>query len=99
MVRLFGDEMQSTIKSFSSDADFDAARIVAEKFSVSGVLVKPIGVAVLTALEEGEDGLPVSAYEKLAKVCHNKSPDHKHNVKAAKVLSIALFGSVIQPSK
>ena len=91
--------MQSTVKPFVSKADLDAARIVAEKFSVSGVLVKPIGVAVLTALEEGEEGLSESAYEKLAKLCHNQSPDHKRNVKLAKELSISLFGCVIEPAK
>jgi hypothetical protein len=91
--------MQSTVKPFASDADLEAARIVAEKFSKSGDLVKPIGVAVLTALEEGEDGLPVSAYEKLARLCQNKSPDRKSKVKSGRELSISLFGCVIEPSK
>jgi hypothetical protein len=96
-VRERGVEVSSEIIPFGVDSDLEVARRVSEKFARSGVLVKAIGKEVLASLEEG--GLPLSTYEKLARMCHNKNPDNRFNSESARELSKALFGCVIQTSR
>ena len=89
--------MSDSALKFSTAADLDAAKIVAEKCAKGGAALKPIGKEVLESLDEGS--LPESTYERLARMCHNKNVDHKRNVLLAKELSNFLFGEVIKPSK
>lgn len=89
--------MQEKIIPFAADADLENARKLAEKFAMSGVLVKQVGKDVLECLDLG--GLPLSLYDKLARICNNKVVDHKRNVLMAKEMSNSLFDCVITPSK
>jgi hypothetical protein len=85
------------MRDFVPNADLDAARQLAENFSVGGVIVKSLGKDILASLET--KCLPDAVYDKLARLCHNKNIDNKRNVIAARELSCILFGVVIQPLK
>ena len=83
-------------KPFSSDADIERARQIAERFSTSGVPVRTVGKEVVESLDIG--GLSESTYEKLARLCSNRYVDMRLNVKSARELSNYLFGYVIEPA-
>ena len=82
---------------FASNADLEKARQLSEIFRRGGIHVKAIGNEVLAAIDE--EGLPESAYDRLARMCHNRNVDMRRNVAVAREISIALFGRVIEYSR